>query len=532
MRQTAILVAAIGASAVCAAPAMAKSRTLSPYIEVGQVLTADVQSGDVLTYSTVAAGIDASVQTRRAQVQISYRYEHRFAEKGNLTDGDIHSGLIRANVAVAKGLNIEGGALATRARSDVRGDAPGVLVGNVSNISQVYSAYAGPTFGTHVGPIGFSGGYRYGYTKVEAPGSTGVDPSQPRLDVYDASHNQMAQASLNLKSGVWLPVGITVSGAWERDDATQLSQRYDGKFARGDVILPVSRSLALTAGAGYEKIQVSQRNAVLDSSGNAVVDSRGRFVEDTSAPRHIAYNFDGIYYDAGVVWRPSPRTQVEAHVGKRYGSISYTGTVAFQPTKSVAVAVNVYDGVTTFGRQLRDGIGTLPTSFNEVSGVGQDYNGCVFGSNGAGAGGCLNGVFQSISTSAFRARGVNAVASLSRGPWRFGAGAGYANRKFLSGNDSSAFTVNGVTDESYYVQAFAGYKFDPRTALNVTAFGNYYDSGISGAPGVYGFGGTASLGRSFGHLSANAAVGIYNTSRQGTPSVTSFDAALGARYSF
>ena len=534
MRQLVIAVTLLGGGALCATPALAekKRHQITPYIEVGQVLTADLNSGDVLTYSTVAAGIDASVETRRAQVQISYRYEHRFSVSNTLTDSDVHSGLARANFKVAPGVSLEGGALATRARADVRGDAPGILTGNVNNVSQIYSFYAGPTLGTHVGPFGLSGSYRYGYTKAEAPGFTGVSPTQPRLDVYDSSQNQIAQASINVRSGVLLPVGITVSGAWERDDASQLSQRYDGKFGRVDVIWPVLPTVALTAGAGYEKIQVSQRDAILDSSGQPVVDAKGRFQEDPTTARKIAYNFDGVYYDAGVVWKPTPRTHVEAHVGRRYGSISYTGTLSFQPTHAVAVAVNVYDGVTTFGRQLRDGIGSLPTSFN-TSPSGGDYNGCVFGAGGGGgAGGCLNGVFQSISTAAFRARGVDAVASFNRGPTRFGVGAGYANRKFLAPQNGGAFSINGATDESYYVQAFVAQALDSRTTIDGTVFGNYYSSGIAGSKGVYGYGATGSIGRSFGRLSARASVGVYSFSPNGGAAVVSADAQIGARYQF
>ena len=72
---------------------------------------------------------------------------------------------------------LEGGALATRTRTDIRGDAPGNLAGNVRNVSQVYSAYAGPTLPDHVGPIDVNAAYRFGYTKVEAPDVLGVDPT-------------------------------------------------------------------------------------------------------------------------------------------------------------------------------------------------------------------------------------------------------------------------------------------------------------------------------------------------------------------
>ena len=52
---------------------------VSPYLEVGQVMTADLKNGgDVLTYTTVAAGVDAAIVTRRAELAATLRYEHQF----------------------------------------------------------------------------------------------------------------------------------------------------------------------------------------------------------------------------------------------------------------------------------------------------------------------------------------------------------------------------------------------------------------------------------------------------------------------
>ena len=124
---------------------------VSPYIEVGQVLSADLTYDDVLTYSEVAAGIEAGIATRSAQAQLSYRYERNIGWGKHLNDSDYHQGLARAAVGVAPGVSIEGGALAARARSDIRSAAPAASNPNGDNLSQVYAVYAGPTVGTHVG---------------------------------------------------------------------------------------------------------------------------------------------------------------------------------------------------------------------------------------------------------------------------------------------------------------------------------------------------------------------------------------------
>ena len=135
-----------------ASPALAQHKEISPYIEISQVVTDNFTTGDVLTYSQVAAGVDAAVTTHNAAAQVSYRYEHSFSWDDDVGDDDVHQGLARAAVKVGQALTIEGGALATRARSDIRGDAAGFDGPQVDNVTQVYAFYAGPTLATRAGP--------------------------------------------------------------------------------------------------------------------------------------------------------------------------------------------------------------------------------------------------------------------------------------------------------------------------------------------------------------------------------------------
>ena len=229
-------------------PAQAR-KEITPYLEFDQIFSADLKGdSDVTTYSQIAAGVDAEVSNSRAELQVSYRYERRISWDNDTEDGDVHSGLARGGYQIIPNtLSIEGGALATRARIDNRGDAPGLLIGSLDNVTQVYSAYVGPTFTTQAGSLNVSAAYRLGYTKVDA-NDVILPPGQPRLDTYDDSLTHLATASVGMDSGE-LPFGWTIAGAFEREDAGQLDQRFESKGVRGDVVVPVSPTVAIVAGA-------------------------------------------------------------------------------------------------------------------------------------------------------------------------------------------------------------------------------------------------------------------------------------------
>jgi hypothetical protein len=513
-------------------PARSRAR-LTPYVEVGQLFSADLNGGDAVTYTTLAAGVNAAIQTMRAEGQVSYRYERRIGWSDRAGDGDIHSGLARGSYRLTRELSIDGGALATRTRADIRGAAPGVLVGDIGNISQVYSAYIGPSLATQAGPVQIGANYRLGFTRADTPGIGGLAPGQPRLDYFSDSLNQLATFSATARPGAVAPVGLSFNAAYDRDDAGQLAQRYEGWFVRGDVLKPISPYVALTAGAGYERIQTSQRDAERDAAGQPLLDARGRFVTDPDSPRRIAYRTQGVYYDAGVIWRPNRRTSVEGHVGERYGSLSVTGLARYQASRDVMVQASVYDGIQTFGRQLRNGLSNLPTNFIETrDAFGQQFNGCVFSATGTTPGGCLNDVLQSVQTSVYRARGVDATVSLSRGRSTLGFGLGYASRRLFAPDASPGIIVYGAEDESYYAQIFFGHALSPNSGLNVNGFVNYYASRLAGAEDVVSLGTTASYFRNFGRLGTTASVGLYHFTVGDLTNALSAQALIAARYQF
>ncbi len=520
------------AKAAESAPRQRQSRTeIQPYLEVGAILTADLKNGgDVLTYSTVAAGVDASIATRRAELAASIRYERRFGLSDGLADQDVISGLVRGRLEVARGFNLEAGALASRTRADGSGAANNVITGNRSNIANVYSVYAGPTFATRIANLDVGAGYRFGYSKVDIESAAILAPGTLASDVFDTSTNHAAWASVGQRPGD-LPFGWQVSGGWEREDASQLDQRFDGKYVRADVTVPISPSVALLGGVGYEDIEISQREPLLDAGGVPVRTVNGRLVTDPTSPRQLAYDIDGLIWDVGVMWQPSRRTSLTTKVGRRYGDTIFTGSFSYRPNHAMLLQVGVYDGISSFGRSLSNGLSDLPTQFEFVrnpldGGIGT----CVFGNQGSG---CLSPALGSATATQFRSRGVQALLSRTAGGWNLGVGGGYDRRKLLVPPSSVLAPFNGITDENYYAFASAARQLDRDSDLTGTVTFNYFDNGAPGAGDVTAMGaGVTYTHRFWRQLTGTAAATLSSFDQDGFNSELIGSALLGLRYNF
>ncbi len=526
--------AAVPVAALMAQPAQARDRNVevAPYLEVQQILLVDLNDGnDVLTYTSVAAGVDAAVATRNTEAQVTVRYERRFFYQDDLGDDDVISGLARGSVQLVPNvLSLEAGGIATRSRVDLRGDAPSNTIGAIDNVTQVYSVYAGPTLSTNVGALGVNAAYRVGYTKVEAEETGALPPGQLPIDIFDDSVSHSASASVGMQPGE-LPFGWSVGGGYDREDAGQLDQRFEAKYARADVTVPVSQTLAVVGGIGYEDIEISERDAVRDVNGDPVIDNDGRLVTDETSPRLLSYDQDGIIWDAGVLWRPSRRTALEARYGRRYGSDTYYGSFNYQPNQNTALNLAVYDTVSGFGGLLNDNLSGLGTSFlatrNPLSG---ELNGCAFGQTSSL---CFNDVLQSASSSTFRARGVSAQLAYNYGSWQTGLGAGYSRRRFFASQLGAVPAVDGLTDENYFANFYIGKQIDRNSSFDANVYANLLDSGFAGAPNVLGLGANAAYYRQIlPGLQGTAAVGIDSFRQEGFDTDVTASALLGLRYDF
>lgn len=510
------------------------SRTqVTPYIEAAQVLTAQIEPGDdVVTYTTLAAGVDATVKGRNSAGSVSLRYERYIGYGDEVSDGETISGIARGSVAlVPRAVTLEAGALASRTRVDDSGGSfGGAFPQGGDSSSQIYSGYVGPSVQTRAGDVRVEGHYRFGYTRVESPdavivGTSGVQP----LDLADESTAHMAQARIGLAPETVLPVGLGVGGGWNEQNVSNLDQRIRDRHVRADVIVPVSPVLAVVGGVGYEDVQVSSRDALRDAAGNPVIGSDGRYVTDEDSPRVIAYESDGLIWDAGVMWRPSRRTSLEAFVGKRYDSTTYYGTFSYAPSPRESINLSVYDGITSFGGLITDRLAGLPAQFQAVrNAFSGEIGGCVASTEGAN---CLSGALGSLNSAVFRSKGVSLSYAVNLGRTQAGIGAGYDRRRFIAAPGTVIAAANGVVDESYWAAAYANTQLDQRSSISANATANWFDSGFNGEAIGY----SASLAyyrRIIAGLSGTAALGLDGITRDSLPDIMSASALVGLRYSF
>jgi hypothetical protein len=515
------------AQAPAEAPRRRHSRgEIRPYLEVAQVFSAELgDGGETFTYTSIAAGVDGRIETRRVRAQMSYRYERHIEYDGNVPDRDIHSGVAMVNAQVVPGaLSLDAGALATR----TAGDGRAIGVSTQDQAVNVYSVYAGPTLSTHAGPVAVNAAYRLGYVKIDDDRIAGT------LDEdFDSATAHSATASVGMAPGGRLPFGWTVGAGYAREDSGgRFDNRFEGMYARADVVVPLSSTLAVTAGVGYEDIQASQRDIVRDINGIPVLDPAGRPTPDPARPRLLTYDMDGIMYDAGIIWRPTARTELQARAGRRYGGTTVIGSLSHRINDHAAVNAAVFDSVTTFGNQLNNDLSNLPDDFDASRDpVTGNLGGCVFGRQGGGA--CLGRSLQSIRGNSFRMRGGSITFSGERRLWTWGVGAGYTHRRYARPNDPAFDPVIPREDEDFSLYASLGRQLSRTSSVDLNVYASWYNSDLAGADDVTSMGATASYSRTFllDRLQLLAAMGIYNTD-DGIDSATNASGQLGLRYTF
>lgn len=508
-----------------------KTVRIAPYIEFNQLVDAQLSPGDeVVTYSQAAVGVDAVVAGRNTALSASVRYEYHEGWGRRASDGDSITGVVSGYTTVTPGLTLNAAGLASRARSDGEAGGFGGAYSRGGGDADIYAVQAGPSYAGRVGDLTVGANYRAGFTKIDV--NDDADDGRPvRVDTFDESVTHVADVQAGFAPGTVLPVGIGVAGSIYQEDVDLLDQRVRDAQARAIVTVPVSRTVQVSGALGYENVEISARDAVRDAQGNPVIGNDGRYVTNGSSPRFIAYETDGLIWDVGVMWRPSRRTALTAHVGRRYGTMNYNGTFSWAPDSRRTLSVAVYNTVSAFGGNLGRVLDDLPEDFvavrNPITG---DIGGCVSSLEGNN---CLTGAFGTLRSSTFRSRGVAASYSMRFGAIDAGLGIGYDNRKYIAARGTVLAINDGRVEENYWLTANLGYTVDDRSGWYANAYANLIQSDLQ-LGDITNLGATAAYYRALtARLRATAALGIDGTlGNEFTEDFWTASALVGMRYNF
>ena len=510
-----------------------KRTRIVPYLEVDQTVydqTAPAQQ--VVTYTTVAAGADMLINTHRTSGVATIRYEHHFSETRSQGSSDTVTGIVRTQTQlVPHTLQFDFGGLATHTAIAANGSTYLNPVDNVGSIYQIWSLYGGPSLSTHAGIVGVKASYNLGYNEIDQIRSFVPSGGGAPVDVFGHSVTQQGAVSLGVRPGEVAPFGVAVLGSHLREDISNLGQQMIDDRLAVQVTQPVSRDLAVVGDVGWEKVKVSQRNALVDANGNPVVASNGQYVTDPNSPRKLAYKTDGLTWDVGVEWRPSKRTLAGAYIGRRYDSTTYYGSIYHAPNSRSTMNVTVFDGIYGFGSGVMTALQALPTDFavtrDPFSG---NVGGCYLGSTG---GSCVTGALGSANAFVFHARGVNAAYAMTVGRLNFNVGGGYISRRFITATNTVLASRNGALDQSYYVNAGMSGPIDRQTRFTLNGFASLYhtDDVPLGDTGDWGVNGML-IHHITDKLVSTAAVEVLGVKPQVSPDQLEMMGQLGLRYNF
>jgi len=503
---------------------------LAAYVEADVGVSADIAGGDdeVLTYAGVAVGVEGQVRTRRVSAGFSYRYERRMELSGDLPDDDSHSGIASARVEVVPRLvSVEGGGLATRTGGS--GRAFGVTDQEAG--TEVFAGYVGPTLTTRSGPVAINAFYRLGYVHVDDESLAVASQPDGRLETTV----QLAGVSAGVapRGG---RIGWTVSAGHMSASTSSFDSEFDSQFVRGDVVLPVNPSFAVSAGVGYSRARASERDVLRGPNGVPIFDAEGNLFPDPNGPRVETLDSDGIYADAGFIWRPSPRSELQLRAGVNDdGQPVVLGSAAFQVGRNFGIGFSLYDNDETFGTSLVNDLNSLPEDIDirRDPFTGGLIAGCVFSKEQPGRGVCLSPALQSINRVTFRERGGSLLFSGGGRTWSWGGGVSYARRDTYAPDDpffATAFLAPDEQDLSLF--ATAGRSLSPLADLTFDGFASFFDSEAPGRD-VTTLGGRVSFSQSFllRRLQLLTGLGLTYRSLLGDDVLTA-EAILALRYTF
>ncbi|HZG47428.1 MAG TPA: hypothetical protein VEZ41_14350, partial [Allosphingosinicella sp.] len=390
----------------------------------------------------------------------------------------------------------------------------------------------GPTLTTRAGPVAVNAFYRLGYVNVDDDSLAGTVLSDGQFE----STVHLAGATASMAPGL-LPFGWNVSAGHVSSSSSSFDTEFESQFIRGDAILPVNPALALTAGIGYSRGKATQRDFLRGPNGVPLFDANGNLLPDPNGPRITAYDQDGLFADAGFIWRPTPRSELQLRAGiNDDGDPIVAGSAAFQVGRNVGFSFTLYDDDETFGTSLVRNLRDLPDSFKVEHDVltGGLAPGCVFSEDTPGKGVCLSPALQSITEASYRVRGGSLLFSGNGRLWSWGGGVTYTRRDFYLPDDPIFDDAFAPSDQDFSLFGSVGRRLGRYADMGFDGFVSIYNTDAANVDDVTSIGGRVNFSRSFlmNRMELLLALGLVHRSFSlGDDSLVA-DGIIGLRYTF
>jgi len=522
---------------------------VNPFVSLRQVV-ADGTRREGRGWLEAGAGFAALLDTNRVDGNISYRYNRRIPEFGNIKTRNRHNA--NANVRaelIDDFLMLNAGGTASQYTTDARGFNATNPDDESSNQTQIFSGYVEPSVLQRIGDFAtFQSRYRLGAVSADSPregltspGSIGLDPSDGIGSRLSDSITQTASATLaSTRATNTINWSLTAQGTHE--DVDQLNQKYRGYSAGGELSFRVSRKLELIGSGGYEDIENTQDSILFDEeTGLPDLDENGHFQIDPEMPRRTAYDFSGAYWNAGFRYTPSRRTSFEFRAGERYGSANFFLDFNHRSRGGMSVRANFQQTLNSFSRLLTLYENGIPVGMTRVGGTSQlGVPLCAFGIDPASEDeSCMFGLTQSLTPATFKSdRGLLTVSrALEALTWS--ATVFYDKRRYVDSQQLQAPTEAELPasvfgdDETFGVRGRVAFRLGELQSLGfdtLLARNSYALS--SGRKDTQFTIGTQYSRRLSRHLTGNAS--LYGTHRisENREDSSSATASVGVRYNF
>ncbi|WP_340316788.1 porin family protein [Rhizorhabdus argentea] len=489
--------------------------------------------GDDVTYSEVSGGATGRINNRRIVASASYRLSYRIPETGDISKSVSQDGVMRlqANV-IDEWLTVDSGAIATRSRVAAGGAAPQFDSANPKNLTQTYSVFVQPSVVHRIGDLSVTASYRYAYTQNESGSTGGVLTGLP-ADRFDNSKAQQGNLSLGMDNSS-LPFDWSVSSQYRRENISNLARHFRAFSTTAEVKVPITDFVALVTSGGYEQTRTSQRRALVDPlTGLPVLGKGGRFVVDPASPRLLTYDMDGLVGDAGIIWKPSRRTRLEARAGYRYGGLSMSGLLEMHPSERSGVTMVVTDRIESFGQGVSGGLADAPANLDLGQSLdpASSYQHCLFGKS-PGTGRCIGGALGQASANTYRERAASLIFNHRMRKWSFATSLGYSRRTYID-DPGTLFSLDGVVDQSFFGDVVLTGQLTRNSGVSFSFSGNLFKNGQVGASDVLSGSFSSNYYRTFGRgIRAQASLAVESSKQDGVTADVSGRAQLGVQYQF